>query len=128
MNHTLRKQRTLSTLVLYLIVSLLFTVSVKLHVHPGDASHHAPHGSAVAISTIDLQTLAQQNLLAEIEVTLDKFLNKLSQNIVFDLAFTSTPLLLLKSFRFTVTLYQEASSSIVPLPFAGTPPLRAPPL
>ena len=124
----LHKRQTTGYLVIYLILSLLFTVSVKLHIHTGEASHHAAHGSAVAMTAMDNLTAAQDQLQAEIEVNLDTFLNKIEHHVSVALISFTSPVVLTIRYLYCIATFRDISTTIFSLPFAGTPPLRAPPL
>ena len=124
----LHKRQATGHLVIYLILSLLFTVSVKLHIHTGEASHHAAHGSAVAMSAMDNLSAAQDQLQAEIEVNLDTFFNKIKHNVSVALISFTSPVVLTIRYLYCVATFRDISTTIFSLPFAGTPPLRAPPL
>jgi hypothetical protein len=126
--HTRHKPHIMAYLVSYLILSLLFTVSVRLHIHVGDTAHHAAHGNAVAISALDDLTTTPDKLQGEIEVSLDKFFNKIKQNTAVALINTANPVVLAMHYFYCVTGIRDISACVVSLPFAGTPPLRAPPL
>jgi uncharacterized MnhB-related membrane protein len=125
----LHKQLTKGALIIYMIMSLLFVVSVKLHVHPGDDAGQASHGEAVAITLLgDNFVNAQNEPLNEIQVGLDKFFSNIMKNIVTALILVASLLVIQISCRYCVGVFYETDASIFSLPFAGTPPLRAPPL
>lgn len=114
---------------MFMIISLLFVVSVKLHVHLGEDAMQSSHGYAVAISIpgSDLAG-AVQEYPDEVQVGLDKFTSKLLKNIQTALLLITAFILLPIICRFCIRQFFETENHPFSLPFAGTPPLRAPPL
>lgn len=113
---------------MFMIISLLFVVSVKLHVHLGDAAMQSSHGETVAISIpgSDLAG-AIHEYPDEVQVGLDKFTSKLLKNIVTALMFITAFILVPIICRYCIVKFAESDTPVFYLPFAGTPPLRAPP-
>lgn len=126
MMHTRHKLQTTRYMILYLIVSLLFAVSVKLHIHTGDAAEYATHGSTVAVSTPDHLVSAHHQLLGEIEVSLDKFPKKITKSVAASIMVVASPVVF-PVYRYCVAVFSDTDAISTSLPFAGTPPLRAPP-
>lgn len=125
----LHKQLTKGALIIYMIMSLLFVVSVKLHVHSGDDASQASHGEAVGITLLgDNFVNVQNEPINEIQVGLDKFFSNIMKNIVTALILVASLIVIQISCRYCVGVFYETDASIFSLPFAGTPPLRAPPL
>lgn len=127
MLQTLPKTQTVKYLIIYLIMSLLFAVSVKLHAHSADTASYATHGITVAVSTLDHLASAHHQLLGETEISLDKFPNKITKSVAASIIVVAS-LVAFPVYRFYVSALSEPDTIITPLPFAGTPPLRAPPL
>jgi preprotein translocase subunit SecG len=122
----LHKSPTIKYLILYLIMSLLFVVSVKLHIHTGDTADYSSHGSSVAVSSIDHLASTDHQLFGETEVSPDKFLNKITASIAVAIIIPAS-LVVFPVYRYCASVFSETDETITSLPFAGTPPLRAPP-
>jgi len=124
----LNKQHAKRYLIIYLIMSLLFVVSVKLHVHLGEDAFHSSHGETVAVSIAgsDMAGLQHEHL-DEVQVGLDKFTSKILKNIVSALIFITAFLVLQLACIYCIRRLTRSDVPVFSLPFAGTPPLRAPP-
>lgn len=123
------KQLGWKLMISYLIISLLFVVSVKLHIHSAEHVAEADHGSTVAISGVGSDIAKEQHLTSgEIQVGLDKFSSSIFKNLQVTLFIVVTLILLQVIRHYCVARLDDDSAIIYTLPFAGTPPLRAPPL
>jgi len=124
----LNKQHAKRYLIIYLIMSMLFVVSVKLHVHLGEDAFQSSHGETVAVSIpgSDMADL-QHEYLDEVQVGLDKFTSKILKNIVSALIFITAFLVLQLACIYCIRRLTRSDVPVFSLPFAGTPPLRAPP-
>lgn len=124
--YTLRKQRSIKMLVIYMITALLFLTSVELHIHTQETDATVDHGFAVSISSI-AGDLISDVANDEIKVSPDSVL-KVKQNSINILAvFLLIAVMLTVLCRTFIGRLREGHTLLPLIPFQGTPPLRAPP-
>ncbi len=113
-------------LVIYMITTLLFLMSVDLHIHPPETAMTAEHGAAVSISSISGKFISPDDC-DEICVNPDTVLKGKQVDSSILVVFLLVVVMLSILLPFFVGRLRDAGKGLPVIPFHGSPSLRAPP-
>ncbi|PCJ88837.1 MAG: hypothetical protein COA54_00975 [Thiotrichaceae bacterium] len=122
-----QKQQSFKMLVIYMITTLLFLTSFKIHIHDHEAAAVADHGFAVSISSFSSDFIPEGSS-DEIIVSPDGVLKIEQSNINLLAVFLLIAVMLTVLCRTFIGRLRDDYVQLPVIPFHGTPPLRAPPL
>ncbi|NOQ90488.1 MAG: hypothetical protein GQ549_06045 [Gammaproteobacteria bacterium] len=123
---TQRKQQFIKPMVIYMIMALLFLMSVDIHIHSQDTAASVSHGAAVSMTLPS--DLMPENSGDEITVSPEGVLKVKQSNVNLLAVFLLIAVMLTVLCRTFIGRMRESHTQLPVIPFHGTPPLRAPPL